>query len=389
MLGKSQTVWALCFFFGVNENSRIDAWEGKSKPKNGKPVRIWALSSAQDIHGNIYTVDYWKSSSSGEYYPREIRYAENVISFTYCEDKPIPFDCDSKRGFAGYRDGSYVEDNTRINTITVKPSLGGENTYRFEYDESTIDGPRLKQLSVSGSAGTDRKQYKFQWGVGFQNFADLGVISVPDGLLQHSGNGWRIHLGDFNGDGRTYILRTSDDVSKNRLFPSNGKGFDDAGVISVPDGLLQHSGNGWRIHLGDFNGDGRTDILRTSDDVSKNRLFIARGQQSNAVLKSFSRISEGLPGYSRIDPSSFVDGRRIREIIEPGGASINIWYRTLSSFPDGTNYQTKCDEGAPGYISYVCGIPSPAPTNASLGASPLRQFPLRHRENGWSVNERP
>src|SRR5215475_10243843 len=103
---------------------------------------------------------------------------------------------------------------------------------------------------------------------------------MPEQLLEYSTGTWRIHLGDFNGDGRTDILRTSDDPTKNRLLLSNGKGLDDAGVVTVPsmpEQLLEHSTGTWRIHLGDFNGDGRTDILRTSNDPTKNRLLLSNG----------------------------------------------------------------------------------------------------------------
>src|SRR3954451_12085506 len=80
-----------------------------------------------------------------------------------------------------------------------------------------------------------------------KGFDDLGPLAVADGPLQHSNNQVRFVIGDFNGDGRADLLRTSDDGKKDRLFLSNGKGFDDAGPVTVVDGPLQHSNYQVRI----------------------------------------------------------------------------------------------------------------------------------------------
>src|SRR5262245_35258595 len=76
--------------FGGTEDSRIDAYDRLGTFKPGRPVRVWAVSSVRDVHGNTYFVRYWKSPKSGEYYPREIRYAQTTLIFSYC-DKLSPF----------------------------------------------------------------------------------------------------------------------------------------------------------------------------------------------------------------------------------------------------------------------------------------------------------
>lgn len=80
--------------------------------------------------------------------------------------------------------------------------------------------------------------------------------------------GERIMTGDFNGNGRTDILVTANRDQNNtwggyRLFLSTGEGFVEATSGQWPSW-------GERLHLGDFNGNGRTDFI-----VSANRAYTA------------------------------------------------------------------------------------------------------------------
>ena len=263
------------YLFGATDDSRIEAFERKGVLKTGRPLRLWAVSSVRDIHGNTYSAHYWKSATSGAFYPREVRYSGARVVFAYC-DKASPFECAPKKAsFGHYRDGSFVVDEFLLRTISVSPTSAAATTYSLEYDESDLSGPRLVKVSLGDAAQPALRQHRFEWGRGYDSIQDAGAVVVPDGHLEHSNHTVRIHLGDFNGDGRTDILRTWDN-QQHRLFLSNGHGFDDAGPVVVPDGHLEHSNHTVRIHLGDFNGDGRTDILRTWDN-QQHRLFLSNG----------------------------------------------------------------------------------------------------------------
>ncbi len=74
----------------------------------------------------------------------------------------------------------------------------------------------------------------------------------------------RLHLGDFNGDGRVDLLRTANDVAgdKNRFLFATDHGFTSVGTWD--DRLQVHENEMFLwIYIGDFNGDGKSDILRT------------------------------------------------------------------------------------------------------------------------------
>ena len=109
---------------------------------------------------------------------------------------------------------------------------------------------------------------------GFQDNGVAGSTGVP--------NEWQVHgIGDFNGDGRDDILwRHNDGRIADWLGLANG-GFQDNGVAGSTWVPTQ-----WHVAgIGDFNGDGRDDILwRHDDGRMSNWLGLPNGGfQDNAV----------------------------------------------------------------------------------------------------------
>ena len=85
-------------------------------------------------------------------------------------------------------------------------------------------------------------------------------------------------VGDFNGDGRTdiYFLWTDGNDGRNRLYLSRGDGTFDRVLDPIVRGEIDNESE-WTI--GDFNGDGRTDIyfLWTDGNDGRNRLYLSQG----------------------------------------------------------------------------------------------------------------
>ena len=85
----------------------------------------------------------------------------------------------------------------------------------------------------------------------------------------HGADGW--YVGDFNGDGRSDLLRYVPGVSGAQVFLSNGSNF-------IYSGSWTGAGNGvdgW--YLGDFNGDGKDDLMRYVPGVSGGEVFLSNG----------------------------------------------------------------------------------------------------------------
>jgi hypothetical protein len=82
-------------------------------------------------------------------------------------------------------------------------------------------------------------------------------------LLDHVNGHAGILTGDFNGDGRTDVLAYHDDPQRNKIFESNGAGsFVERAPSSLQAHVLGKSDGCYRPMAADFNGDGLTDVLR-------------------------------------------------------------------------------------------------------------------------------
>jgi len=104
----------------------------------------------------------------------------------------------------------------------------------------------------------------------------------------HGADGW--HVGDYNGDGRSDLMRYVPGVSGAQVFLSNGSNF-------IYSGSWSGAGNGsdgW--YIGDFNGDGRDDIMRYVPGVSGADVFLSDGTKFN-YSGNWSGAGNGADGW--------------------------------------------------------------------------------------------
>lgn len=261
--------------YGATADSRLEA-AGQSS------VFVWSANRVMDSVGNYFDVVYQKYPESSEIYPLYIDYtkgnisgrAANVVFFEY-EVRP-----DSVPGFVG---NSLVQQTRRLKSITSYERDNIVTKYAFEYTSQGFDNRSLLQKIWRCSGGSkcvsptvinwDARNISISSGSGPDHYVKSGSVEDLS----------RIKYGDFNGDGRTDVLQLSGFFST--ILYSSGSGFVSQTGPYVP--IFDETDAG-RVHVADFSGDGRDDILYLKGSSSADTTILI---SSDIAQNGFSSVS--------------------------------------------------------------------------------------------------
>ena len=331
-------VWTkagLILEFGNTADSRIEA-EGKSE------VRLWVVNKTSDTKGNYFTASYIEDNGNGEYRPDRIDYTGNAgasvapyasVRFVY-ETRPdvVPF----------YQGGSLIKTTQRLTTVQTYNGEDLVREYRLAYDADGAGGrSRLTSLTLCDDGDTCLPATTI---VSADGGSAFDIQSVYTQLNTGTGPNW---VGDFNGDGKDDVASWVS-TSTLRMHLSSGPGF------SVEDWLVDlNSDSVNRNWLGDFNGDGRMDIAAwVSDTQVQMHLSTGTGfvtyswtAQLSSTGSSFfdgNQIGD-FNGDGRRDILSWIDGTSARIHLSAGnGFTVETWtvsFNTSGSTPLRTWHQ--------------------------------------------------
>ncbi len=266
-------------FYGENTNSRV--W----KP-NTFFVVDWLISHVEDIHGNRINYEYDVILGNGEanIAPKKITYTSNpnvdnmhtgfysvVFNYTMLNEK-----------LHTYLNQIHYVNNRLLNSIVIKG--GSQELFKydinyvnaFEIDSKIID--RIGFLDVL--TGEELNPLKFTYSNNL-NSQIIPACRTMGGPINPEYSQYRYLPGDFNGDGYTdfiQILSYRDPVAilsyPNEPFIIgawwmyiNDKSGNFVLQTSSTSSIVNHLTN-WTIHdgviqmeTGDFNGDGKSDLL--------------------------------------------------------------------------------------------------------------------------------
>jgi hypothetical protein len=173
--------------------------------------------------------------------------------------------------------------------------LGLHPNQRYPINSGDISGGAFNVVDWNGDGRSDvfwfGPQGQNRWYLnngpagGLMNFTasqnpipSADFCSGLDILLCLAGGSGTIHFGDFNGDGLPDMLWHRWIDGKNRLYINtgvvNGVPTFASSLNPLPTGQLSAQA---RVYLGDFNGDGLTDVLRYDKSNGTNRWYINNG----------------------------------------------------------------------------------------------------------------
>ncbi|UDF35499.1 UNVERIFIED_ORG: FG-GAP-like repeat-containing protein [Shinella sp. XGS7] len=259
----------------------------------GKNVAMtWAVARISDVLGNRIDFRYeqrevaWGSGSKAgkEWNLSEVFYSGNKIVLRY-EDRPQTSPRDAAET---YHQGAKNVNVRRLRSVTSyvgAPAAVGDlngaipvKTLKLSYEQGpTTQHSRIARLQdcagdQSSTNCLPALSFSYTPGSGYQRVLSGSFNLGRERLMSMDGR-YGLLSADFNGDGKTDLLRWSESASENKLWISRGDGgFDLAGSFSIPSAYAQlFTANGCVSSMAlDVNGDGITDIVRITSAQDNN-----------------------------------------------------------------------------------------------------------------------
>lgn len=216
----------------------------------------WGISTIRDTHGNQVNYEWTCDPVGGNRgcYPSKISYANTVVTLAR-ELRPDAI---------GYATGAWLADERyRLKSVSVVTNGTPRNSYQLTYATSTRTGRSL--LIKVQQFGKDGVTALPPVGMSYTDtptgFAAATDIANSYGLGAVSWQNVAVHHHDFNGDGRKDVFIHGSLQPARLMLANTTGGFNNVSDISALYGMTLAK---WQMSVplfGDFNGDGRTDIL--------------------------------------------------------------------------------------------------------------------------------
>jgi RHS repeat-associated protein len=259
----------LRYDYGVTPDSRLES-------AGAEGVFSWLLNKVTDRFGNFYTITYQKDLANGEVIPLRIDYTGNAaaglqtfnsVQFEY---EPMPI---IKTRYVG---GQVYKIQNRLSK--VKMHTGPTKVWEFRLSftsDSVRNASLLSSVQECDAQNICMPPTTFGWGddtAAAHNFTP-GPFLNDMGIAQGQTNSTRypIITGDWNGDGRTDIARVHG--QNTRFYISTASGYQLFNNLTTSLPLFNNDNDGLAFPLvaGDWNGDGRTDVMRANLTATGNQ----------------------------------------------------------------------------------------------------------------------
>ena len=224
-------------------------------------VRSWAVNKVSDTKGNYFAVTYVNDAVNGQLYPSRIDYTGNAgAGLAPYNSVRFLFNTARPDAVPAYHAGALFKTTVLLTNVQTFTGEALVSDYRLTYGQGTNTGrSQLTSITLCDASNICLPATTLAWQNGTSTPTVIGNPGGADGVFV----GRRIYPGDFNGDGRTDLLWDTEQNSPARstgtriMWTSTVNGsFAIDGNVAGQDGQLVN----YAPILGDFNRDGRTDI---------------------------------------------------------------------------------------------------------------------------------
>ena len=247
-------------------------------------ARTWPVDEISDPLGNYLTVSYQQSTTTGEVYPTGIAYTGNTAAGTTPYNSVVFVYATRPDVVTQYQSGASIWSSQLLTDIQTFNGTGSGAAlvldYKLTYQQG-IDSARSRLANVTICQNGGQicvPATNFTWNEGDATLTNNTNVAGNNTLL-----GYVPLMGDFGGTGRQSIFWVAEDTNGNSQGPtalwlSNGDGTFQQ--ISDPAGTSAYL-RGYVPLVGDFNGDGKLDVLWSN---GRNRvLWLNNGNGSFSV----------------------------------------------------------------------------------------------------------
>ena len=257
--------------FGHTLDSKIEA-QGKTS------VRVWALNKKSDANTNYFTVTYTEDNANGDYRPARIDYTGNSVTGVQ-PNRSVRFVYEGR----GVNDlnpiwigGSVVKSMLRLRNVQTFVNTGLVKDYRLSYEDrpTTLRNALIQIEECAAVAPSTNCLPKKTYGWQLDGFYDFNLSDCPtDCASIHTDNlGYGNYVGDFDGDGKSDVLsmippNVNNEPLLSKVSRSTGNQTTGSNFQTTTWNFPYYAGNLTCNWVGDFNGDGKADMARYVDQT--------------------------------------------------------------------------------------------------------------------------
>ena len=212
-------------------------------------VRLWAVNRVSDTSGNYFTVTYTEDNPNGDFFPSRIDYTGNSGG-GLVSTQSVRFTYQSRTDVTPlYIAGSVIKTMNRVTNVKTYVGETVVKDYQLVYDNlGTVGQSRVASAQECAADGSCLPAISATWLT--ETAATRNFNSAGSGNWTGPSTGGLV--GDFNGDGKQDILGYSGGTTFDVCI-SNGTGFS-CSAWNGASGLSD-------LKVGDFDGDGRSDVV--------------------------------------------------------------------------------------------------------------------------------